>query len=69
MTVRIERSKRQGFTVFALSGRTEAEQVAELTELLIATTAARQRPMPNLSRNSPAARFRATRQRREVQIL
>jgi hypothetical protein len=33
MTFRIERSARQGFTVFALSGRMEAEQVAELKEL------------------------------------
>ena len=33
MTLRIERSARQGFTVFTLSGRTKAEQVAELKEL------------------------------------
>jgi predicted metal-binding protein len=33
MTLRIERSTRQGFTVFRLSGRIEAEQVAELKEL------------------------------------
>jgi hypothetical protein len=33
MTMRIERSARQGFTVFTLSGRMEAEQVAELKEL------------------------------------
>jgi hypothetical protein len=33
MTLRIERSVRQGFTVFTLSGRMEAEQVAELKEL------------------------------------
>jgi L-alanine-DL-glutamate epimerase-like enolase superfamily enzyme len=33
MTFRIERSARQGFTVFALSGRMEAEQVAALKEL------------------------------------
>jgi anti-anti-sigma regulatory factor len=33
MTLRIERSARQGFTVFTLSGRMEAEQVAELKEL------------------------------------
>jgi hypothetical protein len=33
MTLRIERSARQRFTVFALSGRMEAEQVAELREL------------------------------------
>jgi len=33
MTFRIERSERQGFTVFTLSGRMEAEQVAELKEL------------------------------------
>jgi hypothetical protein len=33
MTLRIERSVRQGFTVFTLSGRMKAEQVAELTEL------------------------------------
>jgi predicted metal-binding protein len=31
--LRIERSVRQGFTVFTLSGRMEAEQVAELKEL------------------------------------
>jgi hypothetical protein len=34
MTLRIERSARQRFTVFTLSGRMEAEQVAELRELL-----------------------------------
>ena len=33
MTLRIERSVRQGFTVFALSGRMKGEQVAELKEL------------------------------------
>jgi predicted metal-binding protein len=33
MTLRIERSVRQGFTVFTLSGRMKAEQVAELKEL------------------------------------
>ena len=33
MTLRIERSARQGFTVFTLSGRMKAEQVAELKEL------------------------------------
>jgi hypothetical protein len=33
MTLRIERSTRRGFTVFTLSGRIEAEQVAELKEL------------------------------------
>ena len=33
MTLRIERSARQRFTVFALSGRMEAEQVKELREL------------------------------------
>jgi predicted metal-binding protein len=33
MTFRIERSARQRFTVLALSGRMEAEQVAELKEL------------------------------------
>jgi len=33
MTLRIERSARQGFTVFTLSGRVEAEQVAELKKL------------------------------------
>ena len=33
MTFRIERSARHRFTVFALSGRMEAEQVAELKEL------------------------------------
>jgi predicted metal-binding protein len=32
MTFRIERSARQRFTVFTLSGRMEAEQVAELKE-------------------------------------
>jgi hypothetical protein len=33
MTLRIERSARQRFTVFALSGRMEAEHVVELKEL------------------------------------
>jgi len=33
MTLRIERSTRQGFTVFTLSGRMKGEQVAELKEL------------------------------------
>jgi len=33
MTLRIERSVRQGFTVFTLSGRMRAEQVAKLKEL------------------------------------
>jgi hypothetical protein len=33
MTLRIERSARQGFTLFTLSGRIEAEHVAELKEL------------------------------------
>lgn len=33
MTLRIERSTRQGFTVFTLSGRMEAAQVTELKEL------------------------------------
>jgi hypothetical protein len=33
MTLRIERSVRQGFTIFTLSGRMNAEQVAELREL------------------------------------
>jgi hypothetical protein len=33
MTLRIERSTRQGFTVFTLSGRMEAEQVAGLKDL------------------------------------
>ena len=33
MTLRIERSARQGFTVFTLSGRINAEQVAELKGL------------------------------------
>jgi predicted metal-binding protein len=33
MTLRIEKSTRQKFTVFTLSGRMEAEQVAELKEL------------------------------------
>jgi predicted metal-binding protein len=34
MTLRIERSARQRFSVFTLSGRMEAKQVAELKELL-----------------------------------
>ena len=34
MTFRIDRSVRQGFRVFTLSGRMEAEQVAELKGLL-----------------------------------
>lgn len=34
MTLRIERSTRQRFTVFSLSGRMEAEQVIALKELL-----------------------------------
>jgi hypothetical protein len=38
MTLRIERSVRQRFTVIALSGRVEAEQVADLMDLLITTT-------------------------------
>ena len=33
MTLRIERSARQSFTVLALSGRMEAEHVLELKEL------------------------------------
>lgn len=33
MTLRIERSERDGFIVFTLTGRIEAEQVAELKEL------------------------------------
>jgi predicted metal-binding protein len=33
MTLRIERSARQSSTVFSLSGRMEAEHVAELKEL------------------------------------
>jgi hypothetical protein len=33
MTLRIERSARQRFTVFTLSGRMEAEHVVELKEL------------------------------------
>jgi hypothetical protein len=33
MTLRIERSARQRFTVFTLSGRIEAHHVAELKEL------------------------------------
>ena len=33
MTLRIERSTRQGLTAFSLSGRIEAEQVEELKEL------------------------------------
>jgi hypothetical protein len=34
MTLRIERSARKGFTVFTLSGRMEAEEVAELKKVL-----------------------------------
>src|ERR1700723_2809073 len=34
MTLRIEKSARQRFTVFTLSGRMEAEQVTELKKLL-----------------------------------
>jgi hypothetical protein len=34
MTLRIERSARQRFTVFALTGRMEAEHVVELKELI-----------------------------------
>ena len=33
MTLRIERSARQGFTVLTLSGHMKSEQVAELKEL------------------------------------
>jgi anti-anti-sigma regulatory factor len=33
MTLRIERSARQGFTVFALSGRMDVEHVGKLKEL------------------------------------
>jgi hypothetical protein len=33
MTLRVERSARQGFTVFELSGRVEAEHIAGLKEL------------------------------------
>jgi hypothetical protein len=33
MTLRVERSARQGFTVFELSGRIEAEHIAGLKEL------------------------------------
>jgi hypothetical protein len=33
MTLRIERSARERFTLFSLSGRMEAEQIAELKEL------------------------------------
>jgi anti-anti-sigma regulatory factor len=33
MTLRIERSARQGVTVFTLTGRIKAEQVAELKRL------------------------------------
>jgi predicted metal-binding protein len=33
MTLRIERSARQGFAVFTLSGRMKTEQIAELKEL------------------------------------
>ena len=36
MTLRIERSVRQGITVFALSGRMNAEEVAELKALFAA---------------------------------
>jgi hypothetical protein len=35
MTLRIERSVRQGIMVFALSGRMKAEEVAELKALLV----------------------------------
>jgi predicted metal-binding protein len=34
MTLRIEKSTRQGFTVFALSGRIEQDQLEELKALL-----------------------------------
>jgi predicted metal-binding protein len=34
MTLRIEKSTRQGFTVFALSGRIEHDQLEELKALL-----------------------------------
>jgi hypothetical protein len=34
MTLRIERTARESFTVFTLSGRMEAEHVVELKELL-----------------------------------
>jgi hypothetical protein len=33
MTLRVERSARHGFTVFALSGRIEAEHIAGMQEL------------------------------------
>ena len=33
MTLRVEKSARQGFTAFALSGRLEAEHIAGLKEL------------------------------------
>ena len=33
MTLRVERSARHGFTVFALSGRIQAEHIAGLKEL------------------------------------
>jgi hypothetical protein len=33
MTLRVERSARQGFTVFELSGRIEADHIAGLKEL------------------------------------
>ena len=33
MTLRIEKSTRQGFTVFTLSGRIEAEKLEDLKEL------------------------------------
>src|SRR5689334_14789080 len=33
MTLRIERSSRRGFTVFALSGRFDAQYISELEEL------------------------------------
>ena len=35
MTLRIDRSVRQRFTVFTLSGRMEAEQIAELATIAI----------------------------------
>jgi len=37
MTLRIERSVRQGFAVFTLSGHMKAEEVAELKALFVAT--------------------------------
>jgi len=41
MTLRIETKLRRGFTVFALSGRIEAEHILELEELLRIQTGCR----------------------------